>query len=132
MSTCLFLNLGLKIMNKKSSSSSGRNLIVFRAHYGTSPEVVSHLWGRISLVQSGVMHKHVLWALLFMKVYSTEHVLSGIVNCNEKTFRKWIWIVIPIISEICHDVVRSVYHYSLFKFMIVSCFLTFFEDSMEK
>lgn len=69
MSACDFLNLGLKIMNKNSSSSSGRNLIVFRAPYGTSPEVVSHLLGRIRsnriLVQRGVMYKHVLWAFLF-------------------------------------------------------------------
>ena len=118
ISACSFLIYGLKIMNKNPSSSS-RNLTIFRAHYGTSPEVVSYLWGRISsnkiLTQKGAIYKHLLWSLLFMKVYATEHVLSGMVNCNEKTFRKWIWIVIPIISQVSYEEVSLIHILISFK-----------------
>lgn len=45
--------------------------------------------------------EHLLWALLFMKVYSTESVLCGLVgNPSEKTFCKWTKLIIEQIATL--------------------------------
>ena len=33
-----------------------------------------------------------------LKIYSTECVHAGIVNADEKTFRKWVWF---LLKELC-------------------------------
>lgn len=35
---------------------------------------------------------HLLWSKLFLKCYSTEHVNHAIANCDEKTFRKRVYV----------------------------------------
>ena len=39
-----------------------------------------------------------MWALLFLTVYSKESVLCILAKTSKKTFRKWIWRVIPRIA----------------------------------
>ena len=34
---------------------------------------------------------HLLWALMLLKIYSTEVVLSGLCGVDEDTFCKWAW-----------------------------------------
>jgi hypothetical protein len=57
-----------------------------------------------------------LWGLLFLKVYETDSVLAGIVGgIDEKTFRKWKWIIVKAISNLKGRVV------SVFKRYDSSC-----------
>ena len=45
--------------------------------------------------------EHMLWALLFMKVYSIESVMCGLVgHPDPKTFRKWTKLMIEQISSL--------------------------------
>ncbi|GAX10088.1 hypothetical protein FisN_2Lu360 [Fistulifera solaris] len=60
----------------------------FQSHFGVSPIQCSQLWILLK-VPENARFKHLLWALLKLKVYATEEVLSGMAGCDEKTFRKW-------------------------------------------
>lgn len=46
----------------------------------------------------GFEPKHILWALQFLKVYSSENVSAGVWKCDEKTVRKWTGTVLENIS----------------------------------
>ena len=102
---------GSKIMNrsKKSFYTFNRR---FRAHFGTTPTVCLIIWERLDPFESilpyhrGVQFKHLLWALLFMKIYGTEHLHTSLVGgVDEKTFRKWSWIFIDAIADLECEVV---------------------------
>jgi len=72
----------------------------FSALFGATPTVCAIAWSRIQ--PSAPVHshpKHLMWALLFLKLYATEHVNSALVGVDEKTWRKWIWTIVPIISN---------------------------------
>lgn len=50
--------------------------------------------------------EHLLWTLLFMKLYSAENVLAPMCGCDEKTFRKWVRLMMAAIGSL-DDVVRT-------------------------
>ena len=86
----------------------------FRQYFGTTPEICAEIWERldpfktIEKVFHGVQIKHLLWALMFMKLYSTESVHASLAGgVDEKTFRKWTWIFVEAISLLEFDVVSS-------------------------
>ena len=101
---------GLKIMKrrKKSFHTFFRQ---FRSHFGTTPTVCLIIWERldpyenIRPIHKGVKLKHLLWALLFMKIYGTEHFHSSLTGVDEKTFRKWSWIFVDAIADLEYEVV---------------------------
>ncbi len=73
----------------------------YKALFGVTPLVASVIW---SLSEHSRRHdsspRHLLWGLMFLKVYATEHVHATFVGIDEKTFRKWCWIWVGIISEL--------------------------------
>ena len=73
----------------------------FRALFGASPAVCSVVW---SLASRSLPPKarpiHLLWALLFLKVYATEHANASLAGVDEKTFRKWAWALLESISNL--------------------------------
>ena len=63
----------------------------FRAHFGTTPQICEKLWKMLDpcdQINERAKLKHLLWALVCMKVYGTETVLSSLVGVSEKTFCK--------------------------------------------
>lgn len=73
----------------------------FRAIFGATAAVVAHLWDNcINLIPRNSQKKHLLWSLVFLKVYSTEEVHCGIVGTNPKTFRKWCWMYVQTIASL--------------------------------
>jgi hypothetical protein len=64
---------------------------------------------------------HLLWTLYFLKQYGLEEFNSAFAQCDEKTFRKWCWIMIKTIAELdlvrkfvcCAIIVHCVRHFSL-------------------
>ena len=71
---------------------------LFRALFGCPPLVCVDLWETCSFPQ-GTAPKHMMWALLFLKVYATEDVLCSILRCCRKTFRKWLWPTVLAIAK---------------------------------
>lgn len=83
----------------------------FRANFGTTPAICAILWGMISpneTMPKGVKYFHLLWALMFLKLYASEHVLSGIAKCDEKTYRKWTWLFIMALADLVPECVSTV------------------------
>ena len=83
----------------------------FRACFGAPSKVVADLWNRIKAnnpdIPSGGKPKHLLWALVFLKVYSTEEIHCSIVGWpSAKTFSKWAWFFVDCIAELIDDVVQ--------------------------
>ena len=73
----------------------------FRAHFGVSPLVRSIVWSMVlESLPHGAQPIHLLWALLFLKVYATEHVRKSMTGANEKTFRKWSWAILEATANL--------------------------------
>lgn len=80
----------------------------FRAHYGTSPGVCALLWNLIKpVVDPGVFFSHLLWGILFLKVYGSESVLASKVGVTEKSFREKVWTVVMAIASVKNSVVSK-------------------------
>ena len=74
----------------------------FRAFFGTTASICSRLWSLCShiLIAEGAMPVHLLWALMFLKQYNTEEVNASMAGCDEKTFRRWCWLVVHVLADI--------------------------------
>ena len=72
----------------------------FRGMFGVSPNVCAAIWRSLANeMPTGASPTHLLWILLFLKTYGTEHVNSAIAGVDEKTFRKCTWKFIEVISD---------------------------------
>lgn len=97
----VFWNVGLSYTNHKLENSKRTGLRVFRSFYGCSPQVCSKIWSLIEKTAPVASRpKHLLWCLLFLKRYNTEHVNSAITHVDEKTFRGWVWIFVRLLADL--------------------------------
>lgn len=65
----------------------------------------SILWALIEEnVTESCEPKHLLWTLCFLKLYNAETINRAIFGTDEKTFSKYVWILIGLLANI--DVVR--------------------------
>lgn len=80
----------------------------FRSFFGAPPFIVVDVWNRIeeTIDAPGAHPRHLLWALVFLKVYQTEDVHCCIVGwpCKE-TYRKWSWYFIEKMSQLAPSVI---------------------------
>lgn len=83
----------------------------FLAFFGTTAFVCALLWAmllpQLPDLPSNVHPKHLLWALIFLKQYNIEEVNAKLAACDEKTFRKWVWLFVEMIAELESNVVSS-------------------------
>ena len=83
----------------------------FRAKFGTSPVICAALWHKLepeTTMLKGSRPMHLLWALMLMKIYATEAVLSVMAGgVDESTFRKWSWEFVEALSYLESSVVRE-------------------------
>lgn len=78
----------------------------FSQMYGICPCITTEIWNNVAedpntddiLGSSKPEPKHLLWALFFLRHYPTENVAATVFRTTEKTFRKWIWLLIPLIA----------------------------------
>jgi len=90
---------------------SGRvawQLRMFKAHFGVSPFIATCLWNHMvderTLPVMEARPTHLLWALMFIKLYSTEAAMSRICGTTAKTFRQRVWDMLRSIATL--DLVR--------------------------
>ena len=56
----------------------------------------------------GGQPKHLLWALMLLKLYAAESVLRTLAGgVDEKTYRKWAWLYVYEISDLQYKVVSD-------------------------
>ena len=73
----------------------------FKALFGVDTETCAVLWDELlSTMPDDSRPIHLLWCLLFIKVYGTEDVKSVITGAHPKTFRKWVWSFFDAISKL--------------------------------
>ena len=82
------------IIKIKVNSSVPDQLRIFKAHFGLSPLVIAAVWNRLedeALLPANGTPLHLLWTLLFLKLYNTAAVLSTMCGTTAKTYRQWVW-----------------------------------------
>ena len=84
----------------------------FRGFFGASISVITHIWNRLQPfiddehAASSHHPRHLLWSLVFLKIYSTEEVHCRIVGWPApKTFRKWSWYFVGKIAQLKDEVI---------------------------
>lgn len=100
------------IGNRYTESSMTRSTYValrrFKAFFGVTPTVCAICWEVLKdNLPQGAEPKHLLWALLFLKQYCSEHNRRSILGADEKTIRKWTWLFVDLLSRL--DVVMILY-----------------------
>ncbi|KAF0702403.1 hypothetical protein AaE_015956 [Aphanomyces astaci] len=91
----------------RHSSTSTTNARRFVALFGTTLYVTSVLWAKLEPHPRGGQPRHLLWALMFLKVYGTEHVHATIAAVDEKTYRKWSWTYIKALEDLTEVVFNN-------------------------
>jgi hypothetical protein len=108
-----FEQVGLDMLGMINRVRAATKRERFRAVFGKSPKVCSVLWKMCdpsANMPYGARLVHLLWALLFMKLYCAESVNSMIVGgVDEKTFRKWSWLFLEAIVDLECSVVSFSY-----------------------
>ena len=83
---------------------------IFRALFGCGPVTVSQLWKLLAEndeVPPGGRMIHLLWTLLFVKVYPLEETMTRFTSSDPKTSRKWILEFMKAIAGLESDVVSA-------------------------
>ena len=104
----LFINEAKPVTGKCPMSTAS---LRFKSSFGISVEVYIILWNML-LPQfdeepQPPAQKHLLWALYFLKSYSTESLAAGVFGTSGKTFRKHTHSMIMRISSQMNSVVSD-------------------------
>ena len=98
-----FIRIAMSILKNSSGRIDSKNRD-FRALFGISPQVCVDTWHRCNF-SADITPKHLMWTLMFLKTYATEPVLASLAGVSRKTYRKWVWRVIPQMSGATSKVV---------------------------
>lgn len=95
-----FWRLGHNITRHDMDGSIALGYRKFRSFFGTSPSVCAAAYDKLSHVRPVKSRpEHLLWTLLHLKHYATEHISAALVGVSEKTFRKWCHIFIDLLAK---------------------------------
>ena len=104
-----FRRLGNEILKRKRQVASATEMIRFRATFGATPKIILTAWNLIlsmTELMKGAKPVHLLWALMFMKLYCSEPVLATLAGAvHEQTFRKWSWYFVEQIANLQYSVI---------------------------
>ena len=106
-----FVLEGRRIMRHGNHLSLAVENRRFRGNFGTTPAICVILWDMITPDENmpkGFKCCHLLWALMFLKLYASEHVLCSMAECDEKTFRKWAWLFVFALADLEPEYVSTV------------------------
>ena len=82
--------------------SSKRHECRFKSSFGVSEKNCAIVWVSVGIefeYSNNCAMEHLLWALCLLSTYDTEENLSAkFGGVDEKTFRKWSWLFIHLIS----------------------------------
>jgi hypothetical protein len=103
----------------------------FKKIFGVNANICAKLWKLcVPLLPPSTRPVHLLWALYFLKQYSMEEVNAAFAKCDEKTFRKWCWIVVDTLATldlVCPSLSlplsMAISHFSLFLCYSICCCL---------
>ena len=73
------------------------------AHFGATLQVIYFLWCLLDVTNDGpegATIVHLLWSLMFLKMYGTIDTMARACGCDPNTFRKWTWLLIDRIHDL--------------------------------
>jgi hypothetical protein len=89
------------VPSMKADTAHATKVRRFRVLFGVSSPICCRLWHLVkSSLPNGASPRHLLWTLYFLRQYSDQEVNSAFAKCDEKTFRKWCWIVIKALADL--------------------------------
>jgi len=110
-----FAHIGFAISNRHRQGSVFIQEQRFKAHFGVTPGRCEQIWCLLQhhphakILIRNARPIHLMWTLLFLKLYNSDTVLSGMAGCDEKTFRKWKWTFVNAIASMRKKVVSSLF-----------------------
>lgn len=95
----IFWRIGNKYTGHTSSSTNiGRRR--FKSMFGVTSNTCSQIWNLIEpTLPINCCPDHLLWALMFLRNYNIEEINCAICRVDEKTYRKYTWIIVGCISR---------------------------------
>jgi len=81
----------------KSNSTALRR---FQAMFSVPRPIVAHIWEMTTDRLERTHLKHLLWAMMFLKIYASKATHAALAGVDEKMFRKWSWCWIDKISNL--------------------------------
>jgi hypothetical protein len=105
-----FVEHGRKIFRKSKMARKDTDERRFLATFGVAPVVCLTIWNLLvetGNLPPGSFEYHLLWGLMFLKLYCSESIHAALVGCDEKTFRKWSWAFVDGISFLKDRVVSE-------------------------
>ena len=115
----IFKELGLTMAGNERADVGGsenEKERTFKSFFGVHWDICEIAWALLDdhgKYMKNREPKHLLWTLVFYKVYSTERVHCKIVKephkkkPSEKTFREWVWRVSEELADLSFLVVRK-------------------------
>jgi len=107
-----FEDIGRAIANRAKCQCREYELRRFKAFFGCNPARCAQLWWMLFKTKAAkdeigenARPVHLLWGLLFLKIYNTDTVMTGMTGADEDTFRKWSWKFVVGISKLKEKVV---------------------------
>lgn len=87
-----FLRMSQRFMTRAPGLASATIVSKFKELFGIHPNFCSELWSLLKEYHPrGGKSQHLLYAVLFLRVYAVEGVNSSICGVDAKTLRKWLW-----------------------------------------
>ena len=73
---------------------------VFRGLFGVETTVCNIVWKHVAHCQKKIKPVHLIWALFFLRHYGCEKINAQIFNITEKTYQKWVWLIVELLLKI--------------------------------
>lgn len=104
-----FVKEGSLILQRKRTTISKTFDRDFRTLFGCSLIVCGVIWVKCKFPR-WVEPKHLLWALMFLKLYETEKTLATLAGIGDRQkFRETIWSILAKISNLKKSVVSQLF-----------------------
>ncbi len=99
---------------RQNKACRALNLRRFKAHFGSNPIVYAQIWEDLQTtmipkarIDGKMCVESFLMAILFLKIYPTEEVLSGLFKICDTSVRKWVWYYVTKIQALKKEKVRQ-------------------------
>ena len=106
----VFQNVLVEMLNLAGQRSEKVLPSLCRAHIGVSFLVCADLWRRLedsNSLPTKAQPKHLIWALIKLRMNNTSKQTSVMFKADEKTVRKWVWMMLEAIVSIKSSVVST-------------------------
>ena len=125
-----FAKEGSLILKRQSSRTSNEFDRDFRSLFGCSPVVCGVLWVRCNFPE-WVEPKHLLWTLMFLKIYENEKTLATLAGVGDRQkFREVVWPILMNISALKKSVVSPAFGLLLFFDLTFLILILIISDSL--